>query len=281
MLRCFRSSSIEASTCGQRYVAISADFLCPIFDIANALGWDIIQSTVQHKSLYSHANLLFRLQYVISSVRAIVPIDSTVSPVSRVPVPRTQVDLEYGDSLQFDNRTSEIWRLVDSQSTQYTGQASPQLDAAWRRLLWGEFPAVSDEEIAQNRDLAGAFTEEDRNPLTGKFHIALDVFHSLHCVNEIRKELERTSETRHSWTKNNWSPSSQQQHIAHCLNHIRQSLQCRPDLTPAPMKRFLTAEGHDLYLADARRHSCLNWDAIREWLDERRRSDLGGWENEN
>lgn len=72
---------------------------------------------------------------------------------------------------------------------QYFGPPSPEIDAAWKNLLWPEYPAVSHKEMKWNKHLD--FEEGDRLPATGQFYVALDVFHDLHCLNAVRKELDK------------------------------------------------------------------------------------------
>lgn len=162
----------------------------------------------------------------------------------------------------------------------YFGQPSPEIDSAWANLLQYEYPAITDSEITLNPSLS--FGSQDIHPITGKHHIALDVFHNLHCLNAVRKELDKdyyghhdhghigrraghaTSEEQSSVDK------AQRDHIDHCLNHVRQSLQCRPDLSPAAMHVVRDEGGSQFFLGNAKRHSCYNWDSIVEWAASRK-----------
>ena len=196
--------------------------------------------------------------------------------------------IKFEDTLRYNDSSHEFWRDFTSRPAgpfpRYFGAPSTLVDAAWSQLLLGEFLGLSDEEIAGNPSLRGTFVENDRNPETGHFHIGLDVLHSLHCLNAVRKELDEgysfsasSSSTRGTGL---WAQRPQQRiHIDHCLNHIRQSLQCRPDLTPAAMKKHVAADGKEFYLGNAEVHSCYDWRKIRSWLNERRESELGAWEN--
>ena len=196
---------------------------------------------------------------------------------------------KFEDILRYNDSSHEFWQDFTSQPAgpfpRYFGSPSPLVDAAWSQLLLGEFPGVSDGEIAANPTLRQTFVEDDRNPETGHFHIGLDALHSLHCLNAVRKALDEdyySSSASSSSIRGTglWAQRSQQRiHIDHCLNHIRQSLQCRPDLAPAAMKRHVAADGQVFYLGNAEEHSCYDWSNIRSWLDERRESELGAWEN--
>lgn len=47
----------------------------------------------------------------------------------------------------------------------------------------------------------------------------------------------------------------------HCINHIRQSLQCNADLTPMEWR----LEGSRIILKTDTRHTCRNFDKIHAW----------------
>jgi len=77
---------------------------------------------------------------------------------------------------------------MDPAGTAYFGPPSQKIDANWERLLRWQYPSVSEEEIELNEGTS--FEEGDRHPTTGRFHAALDVFHSLHCLNMVRMKLD-------------------------------------------------------------------------------------------
>jgi hypothetical protein len=152
---------------------------------------------------------------------------------------------------------------------------------------------VSEEEIALNRELNGpeGFKESDRwkgGNIAGEkgsgYYIAIDVFHSLHCLNAVRKELDKSyypdynaggeeNQKHHGF----WGDKQQQRtHIDHCLNHIRQSLQCHPDLSPIALKQLRKRDGEIFFLGNAKAHTCADWGAIKKWIDGRL-VEFGGW----
>ena len=167
----------------------------------------------------------------------------------------------------------------------YFGKPSPAIDASWAELLQYEYPAITREEIALNPSL---FYEsgKDKHPTTGKYHFALDVFHNLHCLNAVRMELDkdyyghhdhghvgRRAEHGHGSDapqqhQSAWEAASRD-HIDHCMNHIRQSLQCRPDLSPAAMHVFADFDGSKYFLGNAEKHTCYDWESIMQWAAAR------------
>lgn len=207
-------------------------------------------------------------------------------PVSPEPLPYRTLEINFDDLLQYNKTNHEVYREMDSTLPRYFGKPDPAIDAAWARLLQYEYPAISIEEMTLNPSLS--FQQGDKHPATGKHYFALDVFHNLHCLNAVRKELDKDYYGAHhhgnvgkraEGERNHEKPKSsveaaQRDHIDHCMNHIRQSLQCRPDLTPAAMHVFEDTDGSQFFLGNARRHTCYDWDGIMSWANARQ-SGLG------
>lgn len=176
---------------------------------------------------------------------------------------------------------------MDPTLPRYFGKPDPAIDAAWASLLQYEYPAISAEEMELNPYLS--YGPEDLHPVTGKHYIALDVFHNLHCLNAVRMELDkdyygshdhhghvgRRAQPEHAHETSKTSvEAAQRDHIDHCMNHIRQSLQCRPDFSPAAMHIFEDTDGSKFFLGNSKRHTCYDWQSIMEWAGSRK-TDLG------
>jgi hypothetical protein len=178
---------------------------------------------------------------------------------------------------------------MDPKIPLYFGRPSPDIDAAWAELLQYEYPALTPEEISLNPFLSYDM-EKDKHPVTGKHHFALDVFHNLHCLNAVRMELDKDyygahdhshvgrtagndheahATQQHEHQQKAWD-AAQRDHIDHCMNHIRQSLQCRPDLSPAAMHVFEDLDGSKYFLGNAERHTCYDWESIMQWAAARK-----------
>ena len=54
-------------------------------------------------------------------------------------------------------------------------------------------------------------------------------------------------------------------HIDHCIDHLRQAIQCHSDLTPMNWER----QGNKLILKPDTKHTCRNFDKIHKWTLER------------
>ncbi|KAL6924720.1 hypothetical protein FSHL1_001970 [Fusarium sambucinum] len=200
--------------------------------------------------------------------------------VSNEPVPLKLKTTNFDDLLRYNTTSHQVYREMDPSLPQYFGNPSPAIDATWKKLLRYQYPAVSDEEIASNPALS--FTSTDKHPVTGKYYGALDVFHNLHCLNMVRRHIDKDYyggghiKKRHGKGMNMESSfdAAAMDHLYHCMNHIRQSLQCRPDLSPAAMHVFLDTDESEFFLGNAKSHSCYDWQSIMDWA-EARESTLG------
>lgn len=102
------------------------------------------------------------------------------------------------------------------------------------------------------------------------------MFHSLHCLNAVRKEVSKTLYTEMAKLEDahpgegpyrKFLPEGwKQAHLEHCMDRIRQSLQCQGDLTPSPQYLY---DGFPIALGRSGEHTCRKWQPIREWMDER------------
>ncbi|KAJ6201205.1 hypothetical protein J3E72DRAFT_182111, partial [Bipolaris maydis] len=92
----------------------------------------------------------------------------------------------------------------------------------------------------------------------------LDVFHSLHCLYRIQQALhpEKYQEMITPNESLNTHPNPPwHDHIDHCFDHIRQSLQCHSDLTPMEWER----KSDKLILRTETPHTCRDFGKIWKW----------------
>ncbi|KAI1849964.1 hypothetical protein JX266_004343 [Neoarthrinium moseri] len=72
----------------------------------------------------------------------------------------------------------------------YVGEPTAEIDAAWNAIIGGEshYFSISEEEAVT---LWGADSNKYRDRIRGGWTGTLDVFHCLHCLNQLRKSLRR------------------------------------------------------------------------------------------
>ncbi|KAL5119909.1 hypothetical protein ACEQ8H_002271 [Pleosporales sp. CAS-2024a] len=198
--------------------------------------------------------------------------------VSAHPLPWEPATIEFDDLLLWNSTSNEVYRAMDPSLPLYFGKPSPAMDAAWKDLMRFEYPAITREELALNPTLS--FGPGDRHPVTSQHHIALDVFHNLHCLNAVRKALDTDYYGAHghgqggradggAHESHSGVAAAQREHIDHCLNHVRQALQCRPDFSPAAMQVVTDTDGAQFFVGNARRHSCYDWSSVVAWAEAR------------
>ena len=58
-------------------------------------------------------------------------------------------------------------------------------------------------------------------------------------------------------------------YVAHCLEALRQSVMCTPDLTPLPV-RWEDEEREAIALNPSSRQRCVDWNSLVEWERQRK-----------
>ncbi|KAJ6613676.1 hypothetical protein B0H10DRAFT_1804987 [Mycena sp. CBHHK59/15] len=154
----------------------------------------------------------------------------------------------------------------------YVGPPSDEIDEAWNELTKKRFFVLSAEEARAQwgegytrywNEGWGGYAASDIYAHTAD---GLDMFHTLHCLDHIRKSLY---------------PDHYHQgrlhgdiHNGHCIDHIRQQIMCQGDLTPLPSQRFENVGKN--YLDSDRTHTCRDFSQIRQFVHLRYNQSLTG-----
>lgn len=168
----------------------------------------------------------------------------------------------FTNDLRFNSTSQKLYNEpLDPNEVKYVGPPSGQIDAAWHDLLHDQYVSLSPEEALQ-------FPEQDRSLIfydhAQHYYFELGVFHNLHCLNELRMMVDHEY-----YDAKSPHPSgdifSGREHVDHCIDQIRQALQCHADLTPVPMQ----VAGSGIIIGNGEVHTCRDFDRIREWVSER------------
>ncbi|KAJ3738938.1 hypothetical protein DFH05DRAFT_1464274 [Lentinula detonsa] len=152
--------------------------------------------------------------------------------------------------------------------TPYQGVPSPQVDAAWSALYPYPAAAVPKSEAAKMANKTSPIPGDETNYMVtdddGKQ--IPEVFHTLHCLNTIRKALHPEY---YNFTASELDRLLfREKHMDHCIDAIRQSLMCSGDVTPLVWawdeKRNMTLGRTDIV------HECRNFSKIQEWAEVHR-----------
>ncbi|KAF7320169.1 hypothetical protein MKEN_00801400 [Mycena kentingensis (nom. inval.)] len=138
----------------------------------------------------------------------------------------------------------------------YDQPPSDAVDAAWRALY--EF-AFSKIPRSQARLMANK-----TYPILGDepkmYMLALDVFHQIHCLDEVRKAMYPDYYTQHT------SEGINTPHMRHCLSSLRQQIMCSADVSPI-VWQWNARVGAAKERADVL-HTCRDFGKIQAWAEE-------------
>ncbi|KAF7978050.1 hypothetical protein HWV62_1675 [Athelia sp. TMB] len=155
------------------------------------------------------------------------------------------------DAVEYELRKFSRARWISP----WHGPPSDAVDAAWESLYSFGINKIPKSEAAKMLNRTVALPGDE-----GNYVVALDVFHQLHCLNQVRKALHP-----------NYYPPQKIvngfDHIDHCVNSIRESLTCSADITPNTwiwnQEKQMAAPRLD------NMHMCRNFDKIQEWARAR------------
>ncbi|CAK1367030.1 unnamed protein product [Cercospora beticola] len=99
----------------------------------------------------------------------------------------------------------------------------------------------------------------------GNITLGFEVYHALHCLNVIRLMLDPET-----YIFNELAQETSI-HRYHCMDYLRQYIQCNADLTP--MFAFKKGD-HALLLKPYALHSCRDIDQLNGWISEHRTSTV-------
>ncbi|KAF7188125.1 Cyclochlorotine biosynthesis protein O [Pseudocercospora fuligena] len=157
-----------------------------------------------------------------------------------------------GPSDRTDGWTLEIeW---DKSIPRYTGTPNVEVDTAWHELLL----ATTFNRSGESASFAVGKTYQYSD---GNYLMGLEVFHALHCLNRIRKELY------HDHYSGDWSeepPAESVLHKDHCIDYLRQYIQCNADLTPMWAEERYIHRGP--LLKPHQPHTCRDFDRLYQWI---------------
>ncbi|CAK1365452.1 unnamed protein product [Cercospora beticola] len=134
----------------------------------------------------------------------------------------------------------------------YTGEPGPEMDEAWDKLLSMTTFNITGE--AAKPAIGKTYSYEE-----GTYAMGFEVFHALHCINNIRMMMYPDNYILRE------PPEETEMHKAHCLDYLRQYVQCNADLTPfwgdwVPKYR--------LVLRPYTPHTCRDFSQLQNWITE-------------
>ncbi|KAG8164388.1 hypothetical protein KVR01_006306 [Diaporthe batatas] len=159
------------------------------------------------------------------------------------------------------NYTASTWDIEYAEGQKrYTGPPSDDIERSWDDLMAAINFNVSGE-------LASPVEGETFHYPDGHYLLGLEVFHGLHCVNIMRRTVSSGALHANSTMDNElWA-----KHVWHCLDYLRQYVQCNADLTPMFFEYIgRSSVNHDhsrnLALRKGTVHTCADFEGIHGWV---------------
>ncbi|KUI64132.1 hypothetical protein VM1G_10894 [Cytospora mali] len=148
------------------------------------------------------------------------------------------------------------------ENMQLLGDPSPEVDENWKQYIGKRYFSISEEEATR---AWGDKRHEYIDQRHGGYTAGLDVFHNLHCINALRialhPEYYQANSSRHG--------HNHLTHTEHCLDILRQSIQCYGSTTLIPTKFFEGLERN--YIDSDQTHVCRDFNYLRDFVTSRAR----------
>jgi hypothetical protein len=169
------------------------------------------------------------------------------------------------------------------QKNKYRGNPSPEIDAAWLEIGLGT-PAIRlyDDDLTRlnKSDTPDRPLHRIPEEFGGGYLAMLEVFHLLHCLNSLRKAMDKEyyaeERAKHGGEKANRAHdgkphASEAKEIAnggleHCIDMLRVYIKCTSDVTPITFFDNVLLSSRKLPMPDFNTlHTCRNFDEIWKW----------------
>jgi len=142
------------------------------------------------------------------------------------------------------------------------GGDGPEVDKKWEDLLSGGIVRLTHEETARLPFTPAKLYKGHEGEYAG----FMEVFHHLHCLNRIRRNFYNPD----AETDPGLSPEFTRQHNEHCFDYLRQNILCYSDLSVLPIGWDSVREKYIAGFDTKIPKICRNFDAIKQWANERR-----------
>ncbi|KJX97225.1 hypothetical protein TI39_contig523g00003 [Zymoseptoria brevis] len=155
--------------------------------------------------------------------------------------------------------------------TDYMGAPNDEIDRRWEDLFQYNRSVITKEEAQY------LSTPTMTIPGTEDYLITLEVFHNLHCLNELRKLLwpdRYRMLQRVSFDNGTINTSSFGfRHWDHCVDSLRQALTCNADVAPVSW-HVNVPFNRGIYPRLASTHTCRDFSQIQKWAKEHKSADF-------
>ncbi|ROV96512.1 hypothetical protein VMCG_07830 [Cytospora schulzeri] len=187
-------------------------------------------------------------------------LETDLKSLSHVPLERRR----FVGSPKFDENGTMYTDPIDPkaewpENLRLSGQPSDEIDENWDNVLEDLYFSVSDSEA----EVAwGDRRREYVDEAYGGYTAALDVFYQLQCLNQLRKAIYPEFYDHHDLPT-----EVDKAHTDHCIDSIRQHIQCYGSTTLVPTKWREGAKRQ--YIDSNQEHVCRDFEYLRKYMKRR------------
>lgn len=145
---------------------------------------------------------------------------------------------------------------------------SPEVDAAWDRLANVRPIPITRKDVillGKDPDQASKFPESfgfGRDAYIGR----LDVFHVIHCLDQVRREADFEHYYGKHWGNPGNASELHKIHLSHCFHILLQNLMCAPNLD---IYTHFWADAQPNAFPDFNvNHKCIDFEQLLKWQEE-------------
>ncbi|EED12773.1 conserved hypothetical protein [Talaromyces stipitatus ATCC 10500] len=166
------------------------------------------------------------------------------------------------EGLQWEDRRFET-NIVDNP---FAGPPREELENAWHDLLKNDNIRVPIGYLDE-KNLTTVYTKDHAEGIA-----SLSIYHSLHCLKKIKRMMFKE---HYYANKDETSMAREEKHADHCVEYIRESLMCQPDLSMVTFRWINNTAQHqdpaEFYPTnfDVDIHRCADWQHLDQWAGER------------
>ncbi|KAK1752308.1 hypothetical protein QBC47DRAFT_390241 [Echria macrotheca] len=142
----------------------------------------------------------------------------------------------------------------------FSGPPRPELEEAWQDILAYQDFHVNADELGEFRGQKSLIELSDGSG----YYMTVAFQHALHCVQRLHRYMYK--EHYHNGLSED-DQFSLRQHTEHCLDWLRQYVQCNADTTLIPIRWAESIPGP--VSKDWGKHQCVAWEPLREFLKSR------------
>ncbi|KAI0973470.1 hypothetical protein F4678DRAFT_426840, partial [Xylaria arbuscula] len=210
------------------YVAVAVSWLLSLF-----LVFHFTQSALKNKSSYETG------------------FDTDLEPLKQA-IEMERIRFTGGLNID-DNGT--LYLVTEPGATQYVGNPTPEIDAAWDALLQVDGVDLIGDEATS---IEGKTMQK---PVGGWWLVGVDGFHQIHCLRMLYKGIHRDYYVPKD------PPEVFAIHLDHCVDYLRQALMCQVDISPIYVE--WSDRWNRMFPKFGTEHTCRNFQKIQDWMKPR------------